>query len=212
MSGRAVCKTDEELQRFLQAVEHYAPGHYVAILTMARTGMRAGEVYAMKWDTVDFTREEIVVRRSISNGELTETTKTHAPRIVPMHSSLVETLKSHRKQMMEEQHPGLKNNWVFPNIRGAMRLPQAVRPVFLLAMEATRLDHVVSPQVLRRTLNTLMVRDGVDRIVLRSIMGHCSEAMTARYAGVDSKDKRDAILKVFPGKAATGGDGEEGEQ
>lgn len=160
-----------------------------------------------------FTREEIVVRRSISNGEITETTKTHAPRIVPMHSTLMEALKSHRKQMMEEQHPGLKNNWVFPNIRGGMRFPQSVRPAFLLAMEAAKLDQVVSPQVLRRTLNTLMIRDGVDRIVLRSIMGHCSEAMTARYAGVDSQDKREAILKVFPGvaKAATGGDGEDGE-
>ena len=205
--------TDEELSRFLEAVETFAPDHYVAILCMARTGMRAGEVYALRWDCIDFTREEIVVRRSISNGELTETTKTHAPRIVPMHSSLVEALKSHRKEMMEGQHPGLKNNWVFPNIRGDMRLPQAVRPAFLLAMEAAKLGQVVSPQVLRRTLNTLMVRDGVDRIVLRSIMGHCSEAMTARYAGVNSKDKRDAILKVFPGtgKAATGGDGEEGE-
>jgi hypothetical protein len=37
------------------------------------------------------------------------------------------------------------------------------------------------------------------RIVLRSIMGHCSEAMTARSAGVDSADKRAAIVKVFPG-------------
>jgi hypothetical protein len=34
-----------------------------------------------------------------------------------------------------------------------------------------------------------MLRDGVDRIVLRSILGHMSEAMAERYAGVDSRDK-----------------------
>jgi len=38
-----------------------------------------------------------------------------------------------------------------------------------------------------------------------------SEEMTARYAGVDSNDKREAILKVLPFKAATGGDGDEGK-
>ena len=205
--------TDEELGRFLQAVETYAPNHYVAILTMARTGMRVGEVYALRWDCIDFGREEIVVRRTVSGGVLSETTKTHAPRIVPMHSTLTDALKGHRKAMLAAQDPGLKDNWVFPNIRGDMRLPQSIRPTFQLAMEAAKLGQVVSPQVLRRTMNTLLLRAGVDRIVLRSVMGHCSEAMTARYAGVDANDKRDAILKVFPGtgKAATGGDGEDGE-
>ena len=80
-----------------------------------------------------------------------------------------------------------------------MRLPQAIRPTFLLAAEAAKLDQVVSPQVLRRGFNTALLRAGVDRIVLRSILGHCSEEMTARYAGVDSADKKAAILKVFPG-------------
>ena len=217
-SSRTGCResrvlTDEELSRFLEAVETFAPDHYVAILCMARTGMRAGEVYALRWDCIDFTREEIVVRRTVSGGQLSETTKTKAARIVPMHSSLVDALKSHRKQMMEEQHPGLRDNWVFPNVRGGMRLPQAIRPTFQLATEAAKIDQVVSPQVLRRGFNTALLRAGVDRIVLRSILGHYSEAMTARYAGVDSADKKAAILKVFPGtgKAATGGDGEEGE-
>jgi integrase len=172
---------------------------------MARTGMRVGEVYALKWDSIDFQREEIIVRRTVSGGEISETTKTHAPRIVPMHSSLVDALREHRKKMLSDGHPGLQEGWVFPNNNGSMRLPQSIRKAFDLAREAAKIDQVVSPQVLRRTLNTLMIRDGVDRIVLRSIMGHCSEAMTARYAGVDSKDKREAILKVFPGVAGGAG-------
>ena len=201
--------TDEELGKFLDAAQQYAPDHYVAILTMARTGMRVGEVYALKWDSVDVSRQEIIVRRTVSGGRISETTKTHAPRVVPMHSSLVDALREHRKQMMADNHPGLKEGWVFPNVNGSMRLPQSVRKAFDLAREGARIDQVVSPQVLRRTLNTLMIRDGVDRIILRSIMGHCSEAMTARYAGVDSKDKRDAILRVFPGDKK---DGEKGGQ
>lgn len=82
-----------------------------------------------------------------------------------------------------------------------MRLPQSIRKALELAREAAKLNQVVSAQVLRRTLNTMMIRAGVDRIVLRSMMGHMSEAMTERYAGVDSNDKKAAILKVFPGKS-----------
>ena len=50
--------------------------------------------------------------------------------------------------------------------------------------------------MLRRTLNTLLALDGVDRLVLRSQMGHCSEQMTERYAGVRAEAKRDAVSRL----------------
>ena len=62
-----------------------------------------------------------------------------------------------------------------------------------LAAEAAKTDVRVTPQVLRRTFNTLMTHAGVDRIVLRSQMGHSSEEMTRRYAGVDIEDKHAAV-------------------
>ena len=55
------------------------------------------------------------------------------------------------------------------------------------------LEQRVTAQVLRRTFNTLMVLGGVDRIVLRSQMGHSSEEMTRRYAGVSAADKQEAV-------------------
>jgi len=66
-----------------------------------------------------------------------------------------------------------------------------------LAAEAAGIEVRVTPQVLRRTFNTLMVHAGVDRIVLRSQMGHCSEEMTARYAGVAIADKQAALSRVL---------------
>ena len=205
--------TADELYRFLDAMKTFAPQHYVAALVMGTTGMRAAEVYALMWDAVDFAREEIVVRRGQSGGQLVESTKTKAARTIPMNPVLSEALRAHRKIQMEQQHHGLKGNWVFPSAKGGMRLPQSATKAFVLATEAAHIDQRISPQVLRRTVNTLMVRSGVDRIVLRSVMGHVSEEMTERYAGVDSRDKREAILRVFPtaGKAAEGGDGEDGE-
>jgi len=143
-------------------------------------------------------------KRTVSGGQLTETTKTKATRTVPMHSLLVEALREHRQAMMADHHPGLKENWVFCTEKGHMRLPQASLKAFALATEAAGIKQRVSPQVLRRTMNTAMLRAGVDRIVLRSVMGHVSEEMTARYSGVDLQDKKAAILKVFPTKQETG--------
>ena len=52
--------------------------------------------------------------------------------------------------------------------------------------------------MLRRSLNTQLVLAGVDRITTRAILGHTSEAMTQRYAGIGNDVKADAVDKVRP--------------
>ena len=53
--------------------------------------------------------------------------------------------------------------------------------------------------MLRRTFDTLLISAGVDRIVLRSMIGHTTEEMTERYAGVRHEDKRAAVLRLVQG-------------
>lgn len=73
---------------------------------------------------------------------------------------------------------------MFPADNGAYRLSQSLHKPLKLAAEAAGLDIKVTPQVLRRTFNTLMLDLKVDRIVLRSQMGHSSEEMTERDSGI----------------------------
>jgi integrase len=63
-------------------------------------------------------------------------------------------------------------------------------------VEAAKLAVRVPPQVLRRTFNTLMVQAGIDRIVLRSQMGHCSEQMPQRYSGIPIQAKELAVARL----------------
>ena len=82
---------------------------------------------------------------------------------------------------------------VFPSRAGTFRTPESLhKPLAVAAVEAG-LKQRVSPHVLRRTFNTLLLRAGIDRTVLRSQMGHCSEQMTERYAGVSIDAKREAV-------------------
>ena len=66
-----------------------------------------------------------------------------------------------------------------------------------IATEAAGIEQKVTPQVLRRSVNTLGVLAGVDRITLRAMMGHTTEEMTQRYAGVPDAAKDRAMAMIF---------------
>lgn len=189
--------TREQLDAFLSAVRQYCPDRHAEVAVLAYTGMRAGEVYGLRWDAVDFQAERIEVRRSVSLGELIDSTKTKAPRVVPLHPRLAEIIKERRQHMIKTQHKGLSSGLVFPTARGGVRTAQSLTKVFSLACEGAKLDVRVSAQVLRRTFDTLMVLAGVDRITLRAMMGHTTEEMTERYAGIPLSAKRAALDAIF---------------
>jgi integrase len=60
-------------------------------LTALKTGMRLGELAALTWGDVDLSASRIHVRRSYTDGHLSDT-KNHETRIVPITSDLVDVL------------------------------------------------------------------------------------------------------------------------
>ena len=186
--------TAEELARFLAAVRRHAPSpqRYVEGLVLASTGMRAGELYALHWE--DIRDGTITIRRSHWKGKV-KRTKTWDPRVVPIPDVVQEELRQHRRWMIQNQVPGVDSGIVFPGPDGGYR-PTSSFWHMLRKLPDIGVDIRVGPQVLRRTFNTLLIGASVDRIVLRSIMGHCSEQMTERYAGVGEEMKRAAIARI----------------
>lgn len=192
----------DELGGLLDATRIHYPDRYAEIVTLAYTGMRAGELYALTWEDVDLERQSLQVRRSVSMGELTETTKTHAGREVYLPQLVADQLQEHRREMIRTQHRGLASGLVFPSNTGGVRGASSLLKPLAGAAERAGIEQHVSPQVLRRTFNTLMVSQGVDRVVLRAQMGHSSEEMTRRYAGVRLESKRDAVEQALVGRVS----------
>ena len=193
--------TADDVGKLLDACRVKFPTRLAEVATLALTGARAGEVYALKWDCVDFATGRIIIRRALSRGALLERTKTKAQRVVPMHGELADILMAHRQYQVAQQVPGVELGMVFLSATGAIREPQSAKKMWAVLVKQAGLEQRVSPQVLRRSLNTLLLSVGVDRITLRSIMGHTSEAMTARYAGIGDDAKTDAINKIRPALA-----------
>ncbi len=184
------------LYDLLVAAKKRAPDRFAEIACLALTGMRAGELYGLKWDTINFDKCEIIVKRSVSRGVLTETTKTKAQRTVPLHPILLDLLKDHREQMIRDQHGGLASNLVFPTANGKLRSAHSLDRAFENIAEELGMDINLGAQVLRRSLNSNLLRQQVDRLTIRSIMGHTTEEMTARYYGAGPAEKMAAVLAL----------------
>ena len=185
-----------ELGDLLDAAKQFTPQRYPEIYVMAFTGMRPGEMYAMTWKDLDEGRGRILINKSVWRGHVRKP-KTEDPREVALPAEMSALLREHRTEMVKKQHVGLDSGLVFPADNGTHRSAQSLYKSLSLAAEAAGLDIRVTPQVLRRTFNTQLVEAGVDRIVLRSQMGHGSEEMTGRYSGVKLESKHAAVAKLI---------------
>lgn len=183
----------EQLNILARASRDYAPARYAEVVTISFTGIRPGEACGLHWDDVFLDERRMRIRYSVYRGILGPP-KTKGWRDVPLPEIVVEALREHKEQQIQS---GTYNGIVFPSIHGGYRSPTSLRKVLCLLREHVGFETRVTPQVLRRSYNTLLMTAGVDRIVLRSIMGHTSEAMTERYSGVGMDIKQGAVSRLF---------------
>lgn len=99
--------------------------------------------------------------------------------------------------LVRHQDRRLHSELVFPSAQLTPRTTGSLRKALEAARVAARIDQEISPLVLRRSFNTLLLELGTDAIVLRSQMGHSDSTMTARYAGVHMTSKKAAVEGLF---------------
>jgi integrase len=171
-----------------------------ALLTLAlRSGMRQGELAALRWEDVDLTdKPSIVVWRSADTRTKTRvsTTKTGKERKVHIGLRTVEVLKAHRARQLEERmaatswaDPGL----VFPNTKGKIRRRDSVMRSLRRLLEEAGLPVGVRFHDLRHTAGTLALQQGIPLHAVSKMLGHSDPAMTLRrYAHVLEEMRDDA--------------------
>jgi integrase len=100
----------EEVRQLL----HCIPERYSTMVVLAAvTGMRAPELFALRWNDVDLDRGVIQRRRSFYPGEFGPPKSKASERAIPMGPSLQVLLAVHRQRTMTD-HEAL----VFPNAAG----------------------------------------------------------------------------------------------
>jgi len=150
--------------------------------------MRWGEASALKWSDIDEDRMVIFVRRAHRRGEVGRP-KNGRGRVVPLIEELRDVLRAQRRRLIEEQHPGLGEGWVFPTTKRrsgalALRLPSSSQKQFKRWSEEAELTTTVGPQMLRRTWVDLSRLSEMDATVRRAIVGHTGERVHDIYSTV----------------------------
>ena len=104
----------------------------------ALTGMRRGELLALRWADVDWDARRITVRRSrvpVNGGEVIETsTKTNRVRVVDLDEETLETLRALRRSRPVVSIDD-RNNFVFADAAGEPLKPNSVSYLFRMAVQ-----------------------------------------------------------------------------
>jgi integrase len=151
------------------------------------TGVRKGELCAIRWDQVDFTEGFITLEG--------QATKNGAARALPILEGDMRRLLVEAKRDRDANHPACV--WVFN--RGG----EPIRD-FRASWEAA-CKRAGVPELnfhdLRRTAVRNMRRAGVPQVVRMRISGHKTDSMERRYNIVDADDLKTAKA-LMEGRAA----------
>ena len=151
-------------------------------LVAAFTGLRRGELLALRWRDVDFTGSAVRVRASYAAGQLT-TPKSGKVRSVPMAPDVGETLA----RLGQREHWLSDDDLVFPGETGDHLDGSALRRRYAATLQRAGL-RALRFHDLHHTFGTRMIAKANIRRV-QEWMGHADVQTTMRYLHFAPRDE-----------------------
>lgn len=158
------------------------------------TGMRPGELLALKWEDINFKSKKIHIRRAIRQGTI-DTPKNGRDRMIDM-LPLVE--KALREQYLKN---GLEYSYIFPTKKGTpyTETGSIIKNRWKPLLKRCLIDYRILYQT-RHTFASLMLKNGEDILWVSKMLGHADTSTTSRYyiKFVENKnEKRAQFLDNF---------------
>lgn len=163
---------------------------YTAMLLMYYTGLRRGEVCALRWSDIDFEGETVSVNSAVgiaAHGTYTKPPKNKSSiRKFPMIPQV--------KELLLERYKHVKpyNSWFVVGEKEKYLSPSALSKRMQEFVEYWDLRDVygklLTSHALRHNLGMVGIKSGMDIASLSKMFGHASRAMTLDRYGDYSKD------------------------
>ena len=177
----------------VDALAREAGEYRLAVLFLAYTGTRYGEMAALRVRSLDMLRRRAAIVEAVAdvNGHAEfSTPKNHQRRAVPIPPFLVEALAAH----VDGKRP---DDFVFAAPQGGvLHLRNFRRNTFDPAARAAGLDGV-TPHALRHTAASLAIASGANVKVVQTMLGHKSATMTLDLYGHLFPDQLDEVAMAM---------------
>lgn len=183
--------TKENVKKDERAVEAYSPEEqealfrvldtnsrpgYAAIALMIETGLRVGEVLALRWKDVQISRKRLTVRATVvrlANKKLSyvqESAKSASShRTIPLTPRAIAILEHQQQERI--------NEWVFNNVDNERLSYEALRHQTRRLCEEAKVEYR-GEHVFRHTFATNCYYKGVNVKVLSKLLGHADVNVT----------------------------------
>ena len=184
--------TGEEIQRLL--IQAKEDGCFELLLLELTTGLRRGEILALRWDDLDFRTGVLRVERQVQRirGKLVVSQpKTRA-------SSRSILLPTPVLKILEQYRQSVTSRWMFPSPRkgDSPRDPTAVRKKLSAVLKRAGCP-AARFHDLRHTFATSALEHGMDVKTLSTVIGHVSSTTTLNvYAHVTDEMRQKAADKI----------------
>lgn len=167
------CPTRAQVDALIAVAPPAARG---PIVLAATSGLRRGEVFALRWNDIDFGKRLIRVRASNHEGTITRPKTVAGERLVPMFGSL--------RMMLLEARAASRfkdpDDFVFPAGDGKATLPNTwMRAEFHAALD----DAGVQPfrfHDLRHFAVSQLIAQGANILQIARVAGHADPSITLR--------------------------------
>jgi len=202
----------EELALFLKtAKEHGLERDYPIFLTLAYTGMRVGELCALKWNDIDFKEQTISISKTYYNpinnikkySLLTPKTKT-SKRTIDIDRIVLDELEKHRAEQnkirMRYRNTYHDKGFVFAQQdEENAGYPTYVKLILIRMARLLKLAGLntnLTPHSFRHTHTSLLAEAGVSLEQIMQRLGHSDDKTTRNiYLHVTKPKKKEASQK-----------------
>jgi integrase len=183
---------------------------YILFMLLAYTGMRAGELCALKWSDIDFEEQTISINKTYynpTNNSKEFTLLTHktrsSKRVIDIDDTVIKLLKKHKafqnKIIMNKRDMYYEGNFVFSSIDKYPGYPFYIKKIenrMKRLLKLANLNPKLTPHSLRHTHTSLLAEAGVSLELIMNRLGHEDEKTTRSvYLHVTKNMKKEASIK-----------------